>query len=79
MSGGGNCYYNAAMESFFHTLKTECVYLKAIYTTRKEAGQDIFDYMETFYNPKRLHSTLNYVSPRAFEADYYQQKKESSD
>jgi putative transposase len=79
MSGGGNCYDNAAMESFFHTLKTECVYQKAVYTTRKEAEQDIFDYVETFYNPKRLHSTLNYVSPKAFEADYYRQKKESSD
>ena len=79
MSGGGNCYDNAAMESFFHTLKTECVYLKEIYATRKEAEQDIFDYVETFYNPKRLHSTLNYVSPRVFEADYYQQKKESAE
>jgi putative transposase len=71
MSGGGNCYDNAAMESFFHTLKTECVYLKATYATRKEAERDIFDYVETFYNPKRLHSTLKYLSPRAFEENYY--------
>lgn len=71
MSSGGNCYDNAAMESFFHTLKTECVYLKKIYVTRKEAERDIFDYVETFYNPKRLHSTLKYLSPRVFEENYY--------
>lgn len=75
MSGSGNCYDNAVMESFFHTLKTECVYLKEIYATRKEAEHDIFDYVETFYNPKRLHSTLSYLSPRAFETAYYQQKQ----
>lgn len=75
MSGSGNCYDNAAMESFFHTLKTECVYLKEVYATRKQAEQDIFDYVETFYNPKRLHSTLNYLSPRAFERIYLQKKK----
>jgi len=74
MSGGGNCYDNAAMESFFHTLKTECVYLKGVYATRQEAAHDIFDYVETFYNPKRLHSTLNYRSPRVFEIAYHQQK-----
>ena len=77
MSGSGNCYDNAAMESFFHTLKTECVYLKEIYATQQEAEQDIFDYIETFYNPRRLHSTLNYLSPRAFETAYYQQKNQT--
>lgn len=75
MSGSGNCYDNAAMESFFHTLKTECVYLREVYATRKEAEHDIFDYVETFYNSRRLHSTLNYLSPRAFEMTYQQKKK----
>jgi len=75
MSGSGNCYDNAAMESFFHTLKTECVYLKDVYATRKEAEHDIFDYVETFYNPRRLHSTLNYLSPRVFEMTYQQKKR----
>jgi len=70
MSGTGNCYDNAAMESFFHSLKTECVYFEK-YATREEAEDSIFDYIETFYNPKRLHSYLNYQSPKAFEHDYY--------
>jgi putative transposase len=77
MSGKGNCYDNAAMESFFHTLKTECVYLKNIYATRQEAERDIFDYVETFYNPKRLHSTLDYLSPKDFETAYDQQKNQA--
>jgi putative transposase len=77
MSGGGNCYDNAAMESFFHTLKTECVYLKKVYMTRKEAERDIFDYIETFYNSRRLHSTLNYLSPSIFERCYYQRKNKA--
>lgn len=77
MSGSGNCYDNAAMESFFHTLKTECVYLKEVYATRKEAEHDIFDYVETFYNARRLHSTLNYLSPRVFEMTHDQKKKRS--
>lgn len=70
MSGKGNCYDNAAMESFFHTLKNECVY-STNYVTREEAESHIFDYVETFYNPKRLHSYLNYLSPRTFESKYY--------
>lgn len=66
MSGGGNCYDNAAMESFFHTLKTEHVYFEA-YKTRGQAKQSIFEYVEVFYNRKRRHSTLGYVSPVIFE------------
>lgn len=66
MSSKGNCYDNAAMESFFHTLKTEHVYL-CNYQTKKEAALSIFEYIEVFYNRKRLHSTLNYLSPIEFE------------
>lgn len=71
MSGTGNCYDNAAMESFFHTLKTEHVYFEH-YTTREQAKQSIFEYVEVFYNRKRLHSTLGYYSPMAFEKKWKQ-------
>jgi len=67
MSGKGNCYDNAAMESFWATLKTELVH-QAHYTTRQEAEASIFEYVEVFYNRKRLHSSLGYLSPEAFEA-----------
>ena len=66
MSGKGNCYDNAVMESFYHTLKTELIYGE-LYKTRKEAQLAIFDYVEVFYNRVRLHSTLGYQSPDAFE------------
>lgn len=67
MSAKGNCYDNAAMETFFHTLKTEHVFF-CTYYTRKEAMTSIFEYIEVFYNRQRLHSTLNYMSPVEFEA-----------
>lgn len=73
MSGTGNCYDNAAMESFFHTLKTEHIYFEH-YTTREQAKQSIFEYIEVFYNRKRLHSTLGYCSPMAFENKWNQQQ-----
>jgi len=66
MSRRGDCWDNAAMESFFSTLKTERTDRK-IYRTRDEARADVFDYIERFYNPKRRHSTLGYVSPEEFE------------
>ena len=66
MSSTGNCYDNAAMESFFHTLKTEHVSFQN-FKTRQEATQSIFEYVEIFYNRQRLHSTLNYLSPWEFE------------
>ena len=75
MSGTGNCYDNAAMESFFHTLKTEHVFLEN-YRTRKEAQQSIFEYVEVFYNRQRRHSTLGYLSPMAFENQAYQKNNE---
>ena len=54
------------MESFFSTLKTERISRKT-YRTRDEAKADVFDYIERFYNPRRRHSTLGYLSPIAFE------------
>jgi transposase InsO family protein len=66
MSRTGDCYDNAAMESFFATLKKECVH-RHHFQNRREARQAIFEYLECFYNPVRLHSTLGYTSPRDFE------------
>jgi len=66
MSAAGNCYDNAAMESFWSTLKTEWLHQKN-FQTHQEARSAIFDYIETFYNPKRLHSALGYHSPVDFE------------
>jgi putative transposase len=65
MSATGNCYDNAVMESFFHTLKTEVVYFER-YRTRAEARQSIFEYIEVFYNRIRRHSSLGYLSPLEF-------------
>lgn len=65
MSSKGNCYDNAVMESFFHTLKTEVVYFEK-YQTRSQARQSIFEYIEVFYNRIRRHSALGYLSPLDF-------------
>ena len=61
-SNGSNCYDNAVTESFFHTLKTESVDHEH-FQTRAEAHQHLFDYIEVFYNQKRLHSSLGYNTP----------------
>ena len=66
MNSTGNCFDNAAMESFFHTLKTEHVFFQN-FKTRGDAIQSIFEYMEVFYNRQRLHSTIDYLSPCEFE------------
>jgi transposase InsO family protein len=66
MSSTGNCYDNAAMESFWSSLKTESLHQHQ-FSTRHAARLAIFDYIETFYNPKRLHSALGYHSPVDFE------------
>lgn len=66
MSRRGNCWDNAPVESFFATLKRERVYRRR-YRTRTEARADLFSYIEVFYNAKRKHSTLGYLSPVAFE------------
>jgi putative transposase len=66
MSRAGNCWDNAATESFFSSLKTERTARKT-YRTRDETKADVFDYVERWYNPRRRHSTLGYLSPIAFE------------
>ena len=67
MSRRANCWDNAVVESFFHTLKTELVSHRR-YATRAEAKQEIFEWLEVFYNRTRRHSTLGYRSPAEFEA-----------
>jgi transposase InsO family protein len=69
MSRTGNCWDNAAMESFFATLAKECTN-RVRFQTRQQARSAVFEYLECFYNPIRLHSTLQYVSPFAFEQAY---------
>ena len=66
MSRSGNVWDNAAMESFFSSLKTERTARK-VYRSRGQAKADVFDYIERFYNPRRRHSTLGYLSPVEFE------------
>ena len=66
MSGKGHCYDNAVAKSFFHTLKREKTFLYD-YRIRKEVEVDVFEYIEVFYNHKRLHSTLGYKFPVDFE------------
>ena len=70
MSAKGNCYDNAMVESFFATLKTEEA--DKPYNTRKAAQTAIFDYIESFYNNRRRHSSLNYLSPNEYERRYNQ-------
>jgi putative transposase len=67
MSAAGDCYDNAVMESFFKTLKVEWVYQQE-YATRQEAARSIFRFIECWYNKRRRHSSLGYVSPEAYEA-----------
>ena len=66
MSRKGDCWDNAAMESFFHSLKTECVYHER-YLTREDAKKSVFDFIEVFYNRQRKHSYLGYQTPEQFE------------
>ena len=66
MSRRANCYDNAAMESFWSTLKLELVYRRA-FASHLQARTDIFDYIEVFYNRQRIHSALDYFSPSEFE------------
>jgi putative transposase len=66
MSGKGDCNDNALMESFFGTLKTECVDRQS-FASRAQARQVIFEYLEAFYNRQRLHSSLGYVSPATYK------------
>ena len=66
MSRRGNCYDNAPMESFFHTLKVELAHQRR-WATRDEARRDVFAYVETYYNRQRIHSSLGYRTPEQME------------
>jgi transposase InsO family protein len=66
MSRKGDCWDNAVAESFFHTLKVELVH-RYIFKTREEAKRKIFEYIEMYYNRRRTHSRLGYLSPFEFE------------
>ena len=66
MSGTGDCYDNAILESFWATLKEECCG-QTIFSTRVEAKAAIFEYIEVYYNRRRRHSSLGYVSPVDYE------------
>ena len=66
MSGVGNCYDNAVMESFFSTLKAECATHR--FTCREEARRQIFEFIEVWYNRQRIHSGLDYLSPAEYES-----------
>jgi len=70
MSGKGNCYDNAPMESFFATFKTELVYQQR-FATRDEARRAIFEYIEVFYNRQRRHASIGNLSPAEFERRYH--------
>jgi putative transposase len=74
MSRTANCWDNAAMESFFATLAKECTD-RIHWQTRQQARSAIFEYLECFYNPIRLHSTLQYCSPLAFERAYQEKMR----
>jgi len=65
MSRKGNCWDNAVAESFFKTLKSECTDRQK-FNTRKEAEMAIFQYIETWYNTRRRHATLNYMTPMKY-------------
>jgi putative transposase len=69
MSGRGNCYDNAMVETVFKTIKSELIWRTA-FTTRDQASKAIGHYIEGFYNPRRRHSSLGYVSPVTFEATF---------
>jgi putative transposase len=70
MSGKGNCYDNAPMESFWGILKQELIHHRR-YATRREAMQDIREYIEIFYNRQRIQARLGFISPSAFIRQYY--------
>jgi putative transposase len=73
MSRKGNCYDNACAETFFSTIKCEMLYNNR-YATREEARRDIFWYIEVFYNRKRRHQALGYLSPYEFKQRYLHEK-----
>ena len=72
MSRKGNCWDNAAVESFFARMKVESIYAER-FTNKEDAYACVFEYIELFYNSVRRHSAIDYKSPRQFEEDYYAQ------
>lgn len=72
MSAQGYCYDNAACESFFASLKAECFPEDGVFGSGQHARSAIFEYIETFYNRRRLHSSLGYIPPHAFLENYFQ-------
>jgi putative transposase len=77
MSGKGNCWDNACVESFFGTLKRELLHRRS-WPTRREAAAAIHEYIEVFYNRQRLHSTLGYKTPAAYESYFDMQKSQAA-
>ncbi|GAB2715383.1 hypothetical protein GCM10027018_24880 [Paenibacillus thermoaerophilus] len=73
MSRRGNCYDNACIESFHSLLKKELIYCKR-FRTKEQARQEIFEYIELFYNRKRIHSALGYLSPAQFSEQFSNHK-----
>jgi putative transposase len=74
MSGVGNCYDNAKAEAFFSTLKTECFPPNQLFSSKALARREIFEYIEVYYNNQRLHSSLEYRTPRQFEVVHSEKK-----
>lgn len=72
MSRRGNCYDNASMESFHSILKKELIYCNPTFRTKQQAHQEIYRYIEFFYNRKRIHGSLGYMSPVRFAAQFKQ-------
>lgn len=77
MSGKGNCFDNAPVESFLGTLKTELVFQRK-YATRQEATQDITEYIELFHNRQRRQEKLGYLSPAIFDRRFHEQEQFSA-
>ena len=71
MSGKGNCYDNAVVETFFKTIKSELIW-RTVFMSRSQAETAIAGYIDGFYNPVRRHSTLDFTSPVKFEAEAMQ-------
>jgi len=73
MGSVGDAYDNAVAESFFATLKCELLYRRS-WPRREDARRAIFDFIEAWYNPRRRHSTLGYVSPASYERQHYREQ-----
>lgn len=77
MSRKGNCYDNACIESFHSIIKKELIYLEK-FKTREEAKKYVYEYIEFFYNRKRIHSSIGYFSPLQYERMYYNSIKNAA-